>query len=82
MVRAADSISANIAEGYGRFHYREKLRFFYFARGSLYECKDWTRKARDRDLIEKHVAEELISEMSKLNKILHGYIRRTRNAIR
>jgi four helix bundle protein len=35
LVRAADSIGANIAEAYGRFHYGEKLTFFYYARGSF-----------------------------------------------
>ncbi|HCL00522.1 MAG TPA: four helix bundle protein, partial [Candidatus Marinimicrobia bacterium] len=45
LVRAADSISANIAEGYGRFHYKENLKFCYYARGSFEELKDWIRKA-------------------------------------
>ena len=41
MVRSADSIGANISEAYGRYHYGEKLQFFYFARGSLFETKYW-----------------------------------------
>jgi len=44
-VSAIDSISSNIAEGWGRYHKKEKIRFFYFSRGSLDESKDWTRKA-------------------------------------
>lgn len=39
LVRAADSIGANLAESYGRYHYGEKLNFLYYARGSLYETK-------------------------------------------
>jgi len=39
-VRAADSVSANIAEGYGRFHSKENLKFCYYARGSFEEIKD------------------------------------------
>jgi len=37
--RAALSTVLNIAEGYGRYHYLDKLRFFYFARGSLFETR-------------------------------------------
>ncbi len=41
LARAADSIGANIAESFGRFHFGEKLQFLYFARGSLFETKYW-----------------------------------------
>ena len=40
-IRSVDSIGANIAEGYGRFHYLDKVRFYYNARGSLIEAKHW-----------------------------------------
>ncbi|RYY99173.1 MAG: four helix bundle protein [Chitinophagaceae bacterium] len=52
-IEAADSISANIAEGYGRFYVRDNIKFCYYARGSLMECKDWLRKSADRELISK-----------------------------
>ncbi len=39
LTRAVDSIGANIAEAYGRFHYGEKIQFLYYARGSLFETK-------------------------------------------
>ena len=58
LVRAADSISANIAEGYGRFHFRENMTFCYYARGSFYEVCDWVRKAKARHLLsEKEITE-------------------------
>lgn len=41
--RAVASIGANIAEGFGRYHYKDKLLFFYNARGSLYEVKHFVR---------------------------------------
>lgn len=50
-IRAADSISANIAECHGRFHYKDKQKFGYYARGSFEETKSWLRKCHQRDLI-------------------------------
>lgn len=51
IVRAADSIAANLSEGYGRFHYKENKQFGYYSRGSLYETKTWLTKAHKRRLI-------------------------------
>ena len=44
LVRAADSVSLNIAEGYGRHFYKEKIKFYYYSRGSLLEVVDCLRK--------------------------------------
>jgi four helix bundle protein len=51
IVRATDSIGANIAEGIGRWHYKDNRRFIRIARGSLYETKHWLRRAYRRKLI-------------------------------
>lgn len=51
IIRAADSIGANIAEAFGRFHYGEKLNFLYYARGSLFETKYWVNRAGKRALL-------------------------------
>jgi len=53
-----DSIGANIAESYGRFHYLERIKFCYNARGSLKESINWTelmieRIIKDQDLLTK-----------------------------
>ena len=45
LVRAADSISANLSEGYGRYHYKEKKNYGYYSRGSLFETNTWLTKA-------------------------------------
>lgn len=41
MIESVDSVGANIAEGYGRFHYLDKHRFYYNARGSHLESRHW-----------------------------------------
>jgi four helix bundle protein len=42
-IEAADSVGANIAEGYGRFHYLERIKFCYNGRASLFECNSLDR---------------------------------------
>ena len=51
LVRAADSVGANIAESYGRYHFGEKLKFLYFTRGSLFETKYWLNRLLARQLM-------------------------------
>ena len=74
LVRAADSISANIAEGYGRFHYKEDLNFCYYARGSFEEVKDWIRKAEIRKLIPEEHKNQIDHFMSQFLPKLNSYI--------
>ena len=58
-VKAADSMAANIREGFGRFCYKENKQFGYYARGSLYETRTWLTKAHSRGLIEDEGHESL-----------------------
>jgi len=74
LVRAVDSIASNIAEGYGRYHYKENKNFCYFARGSLEETKTWLRKGIRRDLINQSEQKELSDIMERLPKLLNAYI--------
>lgn len=73
-IRASRSISANIAEGFGRFHYQENIQFSCQARGSLFECKEHMICASD----EKYIADEQLKEFeikfTELLKFLNGYI--------
>jgi len=77
-VRAADSVGANIAEGYGRFTFPDRLRFFYYARGSCFESEHWMERAGKRSLISLPALEELKRNLDELNPQLNGYIKRTR----
>ncbi|NND72951.1 MAG: four helix bundle protein [Rhodothermales bacterium] len=71
---AADSIAANISEGFGRYHYKENRRFCYYARGSLAETKTWLVKLRDRGIIEASLSLKLLSQCDSIGKMLNGYI--------
>jgi four helix bundle protein len=51
LIRASRSVTANIAEGYGRFHYTENIQFARLARGSLYEIIDHLTVAQEEKLI-------------------------------
>ncbi len=75
MVRAADSISANIAEGYGRYYYKESKQFYFYSRGSLQETKSWLSKCKRRNIIEIKKVEELEIESEKILAKLNGYIK-------
>ena len=74
LIRAVDSIAANLSEGYGRFHYKENKQFCYFSRGSLYECRTWLKKAHNRDLINENQYKTFEEELNKLSIKLNNYI--------
>jgi len=74
-VRAADSIGANIAESYGRYHWSDKLNFLYFARGSLYECKHWLARSLRRRLINQETSDANLLRLQNLAVSLNAYIK-------
>jgi four helix bundle protein len=75
ITRSADSISANIAEGFGRFHYKENKNFCYFSRGSLIETKGWLNKGKVRNLISEDKYNELLKELETIHHKLNIYIK-------
>ena len=79
LVRAADSISANIAEGHGRYHFNDRLKYCYYARGSLEETKNWISKATRRKLIATEIS-EINHALELLPKKLNAYIRSIKKA--
>lgn len=50
-IEAVDSISANISEGFGRYHKKDKIKFYYYSQGSVKESFDWNEKAKVRKLL-------------------------------
>jgi four helix bundle protein len=73
-LRAIDSVGANIAEGYGRYHYRDSIKFYYNARGSLWEAKHWLYLLSKRDLIEEKLYGEMMNDINLLGKKLNNFI--------
>ena len=74
LLESADSVSSNISEGFGRYHYKDHKNFLYFSRGSLYETKTWLTKAFRRELIQKSEFERLMKEYNSLGVKLNNYI--------
>ena len=74
LVKAVDSIAANLSEGLGRYHYREAKNFGYYSRGSLFETKTWLAKAVSRKLISQDQHSALSSKIETIGKMLNGYI--------
>lgn len=79
MVRSADSVGANIAEGNGRYSYKDNQRFIRIARGSLNETRHWLRRAYIRNLLTKEQIEKLKPIIEKLTLKLNGYLRYLKN---
>jgi four helix bundle protein len=73
-VRAADSVSANISEGFGRNNFRDQRNFYYFSRGSLCESKTWLDKAKRRNLIDEEVFNQLTTDYNQLGIKLNNFI--------
>ena len=74
-VRAADSVSANISEGFGRNTYKDSRSFYFIARGSLYESKTWLSKAYARKLVDEATYQRLFDEHNKLGVKLNNFIK-------
>jgi four helix bundle protein len=75
IARSADSISANIAEGYGRYHYKENRNFCYFSRGSIIETKGWLKKAKNRNLISEEQFDILYDKLQTIHLKLNAYLK-------
>jgi four helix bundle protein len=74
LVRAGDSIGANIAEAFGRFHYGEKIQFLYYARGSLFETKYWLNRSLARGLVNNTQAEKYADQLTGIARQLNNFV--------
>jgi len=74
IVRSADSIGANIAEGEGRGSFQDNRRFCKIARGSLQETQHWLRRAFKRNLLSEEQIETLKPMIQKLSPTLNAYL--------
>jgi four helix bundle protein len=74
LIKAADSVAANLSEGFGRYFYKENKQFCYYSRGSLFETKTWLKKAQLRNLIDNQNFVQLNKEMDTIAIKLNNYI--------
>ena len=82
MRRAAVSITSNIAEGFSRHTYKDKVNFYSMALGSLTEVQNQLIIAKDINYLSQDSFNELFNQSTLLNKILGGLIRKSRTFIR
>ena len=73
--RATSSITANIAEGWGRYHYGDKIRFYYQARGSNCEVQNFIILAKDLGYLSEEDCEILKQKVFQGFKLINGLIR-------
>lgn len=79
--RAIDSISANIAEGFGRYSKKDKVKFYRYSSGSVKESQDWLEKANARNLLTNKQYAAISKELSSLPRQLNTLIKFTNNKL-
>jgi len=80
ILRSSRSIPANIAEGYGRYHYQENIQFCRIACGSLYETLEHLMCAKDEGYITAEQFQDLNDQILECLKILNGYVQYLKKA--
>lgn len=81
-VRATDSISANIAEGFGRYTKKDKVRFNRIANGSIKESLDWNEKSKVRNIISDKNYGYVYNILQQLPKKINQLIKYTNNVLK
>jgi len=76
--RAALSVPANISEGFGRYHFMDKAKFYLNARGSLYELKSHLLIAKELGFIRDDITASVFQEIDNLSLKLNNLINKTR----
>jgi four helix bundle protein len=78
-VESTDSAGANIAEGYGRFHYLDKIKFYYNARASLKESRHWFEIMAERKLLSIEQKKKYLEIYAKLSPKINAFIKVSHN---
>lgn len=73
--RAASSITANIAEGFERYHFNDKRKFYYQARGSAAEVTNFIFLARDLSFVTPEMSHTILGQAEEVRRLLNGLIR-------
>ena len=76
--RAASSVTSNVAEGFGRQGYKEKVQFYYLAQGSLTELKNQLLIARDVGYLRAQDFQDLAEKANDVHKLLQGLITKSK----
>lgn len=79
--RAASSVTANIAEGFARYHFKDKIRFYYNARGSNSEVLNFLLLAKDLGYIDSEMFKDFELKINEIGKLINGMIRSTEKQI-
>lgn len=81
MRRAAASVTANIAEGFGRQSYKEKIQFYYLSKGSLLELKNFILIGRDVGYLSSKDFNLLADQANNTDRLLQGFIKKSKTFI-
>lgn len=76
-VRAIDSIFANIAEGFGRYNKKDKIKFYRYSCASIKESLDWNEKAKSRGLLKNEDYQYILNKLMSLTKEINALIKFT-----
>jgi len=81
MIRAIDSISSNIAEGFGRFNQKDRIRFYHISMGSVFESVDWIKKCYVRKLINDEEYKKIMSSLQRMPLEINHLIKFTKEKL-
>jgi four helix bundle protein len=79
LIRASRSVTANIAEGYGRYHFQEQIQYCRQARGSLFELKDHLSVSLEEDYLTEKAYRLNLNKIENAIKKMNGYIKYLQN---
>lgn len=79
-LESTDSVGGNVAEGFGRFHFLDKVKFYFNARGSLFESRHWLDLMTERKMVKSLLGEKYLNCYKNLGPALNGLIESTLRA--